>query len=97
MWIQGSTTNKPSSFAASSAIKATCCLVLIGCGLVSYWNSAEIKPLSHVGGGEISNNFTDEIAAASVQSERVRTELKRNQIARMRDAGCKVIKSHLDP
>lgn len=91
MWILGSTTNKPSSSAASSAVKATCCLIVIGCGLVSYWNAAESKPLHTIRSGDISKAWSDEItAAASVQSETVRTKSTFVMV------GWKVSQSHLE-
>ena len=79
MWVLGSTSSKPSPSAASHAAKWTCLLILIGCGLVSYWKVEETELLPVMNSSDISEAETDGIATASTfdyvpsEAEKVRT------------------------
>ena len=84
MWVLGSSSSKPSPSAASHAAashaaKWTCLLILIGCGLVSYWKVGETELLPVMNSSDISEAETDGIATASTfdyvpsEAEKVRT------------------------
>ena len=80
MWVLGSTTSKPSPSAASHATKLTCLLLLIGCGLVSYWKVGERELLPVMNSSEVSEAGIDEIAIvtfgdAPSEAEKVRASI----------------------
>ena len=60
MWVLDSTNSKSQPSAVSKAIKATCCLVLIGLAAVSYWKGTSVSnPLPIISSGFTSQLWAD--------------------------------------